>query len=136
MNKKSKIMLASALVFSSLVSASTTYSAYGATEAEARQLVLEWANGQDVGISCWPQSYGAPWKCTGTLETPPDHTNPPQDGPLVTASAYGHSKVSATASAIAAWRTKTSSSRTPLVHCEASNLYVGPNWRCTASGRA
>ncbi|WP_440055730.1 hypothetical protein ACSLBF_06180 [Pseudoalteromonas sp. T1lg65] len=125
MNIKSKLVLAGALLFSTIASAATGYSAYGGTEAEARQAVENWANGRAVSITCRRLSMGAPWQCTGTLVSN-------GGGEVVRVQAYGYSEANGTANAIAAWQAKTGSSRYPSYRCE--NIGVGPGWLCYAWG--
>ncbi|AUJ70533.1 hypothetical protein [Pseudoalteromonas sp. NC201] len=125
MNISTGIAIASTLLISSLASASTTYSAYGSTELEARQAVLNWANGRAASITCSRLQMGAPWQCTGRLLS--------TGGTIVRVSAYGYSETNGAANAVAAWQSRTGSSRVPSVSCD--YIGIGPGWQCTAWGR-
>jgi len=115
------------ILVSAAANAAISFTAYSGTQADATQRVLDWANGRNVSISCSRPSMGPPWQCTGYISTTPP-------GAYYSASAYGGTEAQTTSSAIAAWRQKANSTKTPYVSCK--NPSMGPPWQCTASGRS
>ncbi|NQZ23363.1 MAG: hypothetical protein HRT53_15085 [Colwellia sp.] len=120
-------LLSMMILVSAAANAATSFTAFSGTKADATQSVLNWANGRNVSITCSRPSMGPPWQCTGYISTTPS-------GKYYSVSAYGGTEAQTTDSAIAAWRQKANSTKTPYVNCK--NPGMGPPWQCTASGRS
>jgi len=129
MNNKiiSFVAFAVMIMISAAANAATSYTGYGATEAQAKQSVLNWANGRSVAINCSRPGMGPPWQCTGTVSSTPT-------GQYYSVTAYSGTQAHATQAAISRWKSKASSSKTPAVSCKRPSY--GPPWQCTASGRS